>query len=233
MKKLLLTLIFFIFCVLPSQAAITRVQEISNTGQSTTPSATFSGASTSGNLLVAVIECNPSGYPITTPTGWTAAVNNNNGNGNPIYIFYKANASATTTVSTTISASTRWIMFIAEYSGCQTSSPLDQTATGTGPPGYENSGTLNTLYNKEVIVAGLDNAYGNVYSSPTGGFTLVDQQTNGASSSAAYLDNIVSMTGSYSTSANDGGNGNGVSASFIDATANMVQGNALWAGEQF
>lgn len=229
-------LIAFLFLLLPANAAITRNQEISAVGNSSSASATFGSASTSGNLLIAALSTYL--QTVSTPTGWTLAVKNENVNGGFTYIFYKPAATSTTTISIPLTSG-RWILFIAEYSGIITSTPLDATGSATvvvvSPPTPAVSGNAVTSFANELVISLLGSNNSDTYSSPTGGFTLVDQDvtTFGGTiaTSAAYLDLISSTPGTYSTSANNFSGGNGVIASFNAGTAtSQSNGTALLTG---
>jgi hypothetical protein len=212
--------------------AITRVQEISADGQSTTASATFGTASAPGNFLIALVAFRTG--TITGPSGFSSAINNSNSNGSVITIFYLPNAAAMTTITATCSNNTRWVIVITEYSGILTSSPLDATGTGTAASGAAPSGNVTTAYTNELVVAGLADLSGNTYGSPTGGFTLVDQKAN-INIGCAYLDYFTAVNAStYSTSAGNADGGNGVIASFKSSTSGTSsQFNAIWTGSVF
>jgi hypothetical protein len=216
--------------------AVTRVQEKSALGNSNSAAVTFSTGSTSGNFLIAMVAV-LSGTA-SAPTSFSTAVSNATSGAPFIYLFYEANAGSITTITSSLSASNRWTMYIAEYSGVKTSSPLDQknsanTASGSAPV----TGNITTLYTNELIIAGLSTAGSNTFASPTGGFSLVDSnQTSVALTATAYLDLIAASTaGGYSTSANTTTGGNGVISSFLSTSSvigTYVQ-NAIWSGSVF
>lgn len=219
--------------------AILRLQEKPAVGNSASASASFNSASANGNFLIAALSTYL--QTVSTPAGWSLAVKNENVNGGFTYLFYKANAPPTTTISIPLTSG-RWILFIAEYSGVSTFSPLDGTGSATvvvvSPPTPAVSGNITTAFTNELIVALLGSNNSDTYSSPTGGFTLVDQDvtTFGGTiaTSAAYLELLASGTGTYATSANNFSGGNGVIASFTSTGSGAPPPlNAIWMGESF
>lgn len=85
---------------------------------------------TAGNLLVLAVRIS-SNHTINTPAGWTAGPSV--GSGPRAALFYKADApSESGTVTVTFSGSASNIrLYIAEFRGIATSSPVDVTATNT------------------------------------------------------------------------------------------------------
>ena len=93
--------------------------------------ATLPSAPTAGNFLVAVFTAHRVGSP-TMPSGWlTAAENQNSTNVETVGIYYLPNVPGGTGagVTFTIGTSAEGALYIAEFSGVATSSPLDQTGT--------------------------------------------------------------------------------------------------------
>jgi hypothetical protein len=171
------------------------------TGLSATPTRTIS-ATTAGNWLVATVQANAG--TITAPAGWSTAVNTTLAN--PVAIFFKENiAGGLTSISASLSASTRWLMAVEEWSGIATSSSLGQTATATGTSGAPTSGTITTTNADDLVVAliGIGNA--DTLSAPSGGFALQCQAVNGAAQSLGMLHQVVSATGSYAAGATSSG----------------------------
>ena len=87
---------------------------------------------------------------------------------------------------------------VSEYAGVATTSSLDQTAVGfvSSPP---NSGTIAlTSQANELWIA--STAATNAQTNPTNGFTLLDGASGGNIVSEAYLEKIVSSTGTANTS---------------------------------
>lgn len=211
--------------------AIVRVQQVSNQGTAgPTASATLS-ATVSANLLIAVVITQ--GGTASAPSGFSTAISNSNVNHIPIYLFYRANAPSSTTISSTVSGP-RWIMFLAEYSGISTTSPLDQTGSASTNTSPASSGSVTTTSASELIVVGMSNNFADTYSSPTNSFNLLDQRTVGVNTGGAYLDRIVSVASTYNTDATCSNGSNGVIASFkapgfpVGST-----NNAVWFGSTF
>lgn len=218
--------------------AINRVQEKSATAAlpGSTASVTFGIASTAGNLLIAVVLVPGTGTTIGTPSGFTAGPTISNVNGPNLSSFYFANSTSKTTISSALSGTADWGMFIAEYSGINTTMPLDQintatTVTGSAPV----SGSVTLSQTNELIVAALGTIGTNSYASATGGFSLVDTfATAGTVNAGAYLDLFpTSATGAFSTSANTTTGGNGLIFSFTSPAPPLSPLNAIWTGSVF
>jgi len=230
---ILLALIAFLFHARPADAAIAVVQAaIGGVGNSTSPSRAFASPTTAGNFLVAFVTTSGSGT-ITAPSGWSTAVSVPGTNGIPGKIFYKENASSISTVTASLTVSGRWTIEISEYSGIGTSS-LDQTGSGNAASGAIPSGTVNTNFANELLIACYTNNFADTFSTPTSSFTLRDQQSTGAQTAGAYTDRIVSSTGSYSSTLTAGNGGDGMIATFGVGTP--IGGNsntAIWQGMNF
>lgn len=117
----------------PAQAAVAKVQSgtplTQTTGSSITP--TLGTASTSGNLLVAVIDTG-SNTTVTAPAGWVKATSVNLTGTGTTQIWYDTNnAGSITSVHFTLSASDSASAQLSEWSGVEKTTPLDVTSTGT------------------------------------------------------------------------------------------------------
>ena len=88
---------------------------------------------------------------------------------------------------------------ICEYSGLA-SSPVDKTATNTGDSTSLDTGTTAPTSQANELFVGATVGYGATQSSPTNGFTLLDGAADTATS-LAYLENIVSATGTADSGA--------------------------------
>lgn len=169
--------------------------------------ASFSGASTNGNYLVAALNVQTGGGPtVTPPAGWSLAVTVN-GTGTRTAIYYRENAPATTTVTFTLTNNPiSATLVIAEYSSVRTSSPLDVTASNSGSGTSLTTGTTGTTaQGSELIIAAVGNTPGgvNTFSSPLNGFSIVNQITEASDrfSSVAMLARVVSSVSTYSSGA--------------------------------
>jgi hypothetical protein len=222
MKYLIVLATIFFLAVLPSKASIVRVQETHGQGNTSTATASFGSASTPGSLLIAVVIA-VSGTTVTTPTSFSSAVTSTTVGQPAVYFFYEPNAPSTTTITTSLSGSTRWVMFVAEYSGVVASTPLDQTGSANASTGNASTGNVNIGLAGEIIVGVIGTTGQNTYSSPTNGFNLVDQDQSGMLVSAAYLDLITTSLGTYGSTVTNTSGGNGAIASF---PANID--NAMW-----
>jgi hypothetical protein len=228
--KYVLILFAAIFLSLYAQsanAAISRIQEISATGTSSAASifatATFASPTGAGHLLVALVTSYPQISFTASTAGFVSAVSNINADGSGNYLFYSPSAASLSTVTfkiTQVAGTTRsWTIFIAEYAGIISNSPLDAYGSNQSASGAIPTGGVTPTFIPELIIAGCTNLGSSTFSSPTGGFSIIDQQTIGSGSylqSAVYMDQIVNTINSYSgtVTASAGSGGNGVIASF-------------------
>lgn len=188
---------------------------------------TFSSPTTAGNLLVAFVTATSSTSVTTAPSGWTIAVTDTS---LPVSatILYRANAPSITSLTVTLGGTATWTMSLAEYSG-PTTSPLDQIGSDSSGG---TSGSVTTTSPNEIVIALLTKNAGQLFSSPTNGFTnekAIDLM--GSSCSAVWLDKVVSSTGTYSTSFGGGSPQGGVIASFqLPGTGSAFSGSGSASG---
>jgi len=103
---------------------------------------------------------------------------------------------ANNVVTATFSASVTYRgITVDQYSGCDTSAPLDQYNTGTGNDTAPITGNITTTTANEVLVAGVYLLYTKTITAGTN-YTL-RTLTNPAPSKGASEDRIVSATGTY------------------------------------
>jgi len=179
----------------------------------TTVTATWGSATTTGNLLVAIMGWRDGGNTITPPTGWTQ-IGSTVGSTDPFgAMFYTANAASQsgTKTWTLSSGSAEICLFMAEYSGCATSTPLDQHNSNDGSGGGTNctTGSVTTSFASELLVGlihqcNFDAEVQPNFSSPQNSFTLegtvsFDSGLAQQVSTLGLLDRVVSSTGSYSS----------------------------------
>ncbi|MEI7741593.1 MAG: fibronectin type III domain-containing protein [bacterium] len=173
---------FCLFVPNSAEAAVARVKTVtgSNNG-ATTVAATWPGATTAGNLLVAIIAVRGgTGTTITPPggLGWTlAGARANNGTTIGTAIYYIANAASQSGASTWTLTSAKATLTLVEYSGVVTATALDVTSTTVGSGTAGNSGqTAATAFAGEVSVGAISVASsGGTWSAPTNSYTLVSQ----------------------------------------------------------
>jgi hypothetical protein len=114
-------------------------------------------------------------------------------------------ASATITITLAYYANAGGIADVCEYSGMLTSGFLDKTATNSGLSSSPDTGTTATTAQADELWIGCTGLNGSrSQSTPTNGFTLLDGAVY-SSCSCAYLEKIVSATGT----ANSGTTGSG------------------------
>lgn len=167
----LLVFSVFNFFVSRAEAAIAQVQKTNGktAGAATTVSASWGSATTTGNLLVAIIGLKNSST-ITPPTvsgnAWTlveratsAADANGKVASNAIYYIKNANSQSGSS-SWTISSS-QATLHLVEYSGINTVSPLDVHKSNPGTSSPTSSGTTGTTAQaNEVAVSGVNDSKG-------------------------------------------------------------------------
>ncbi len=205
---------------------ITRVQGDGSTnghavgsGSSISPSMTNTPAS--GNVLIATIGISDYNGAVTvssisqTNVAWTKQKSINGypyGDGHfwldsEIWLgVVGSGASKNITVNLSGTPSYASVANICEYSGVATSSFLDQTASNfaISNPKIMDTGTTSatTQANELWIGSVAAEAYGNL-SNPANGFTLLDGVQVSPNLGNAYLEKIVSSTGTASSSVDD------------------------------
>lgn len=192
-----------------------REQSVSaGNAAASTVAATWPGATTSGNLLIAIVGVRGgSGTTITPPAGgWTVAGSRaDNGTTISTVIYYIENAGVQSGSSSWgISPAINATLILAEYSGMATSSALDVTATNTGQSSTADSGTTaSTAMPDSLAIAGLSVEAANNFSGQTNGFTeLADVNSTGGTPGTqhgmALEEKILSATGAQNVSASTG-----------------------------
>jgi hypothetical protein len=190
---------------------ISRVQQQHGTSTSSNSvSASWSPATTGGNLLVAMVHSvNGSSVSITPPANWVLAENITYSPSVVLqgWVYYIKNAgsrsgSETFTFGASVNGAT---IFLIEYSGCDAANPLDQINATSGNSSSPSTSTSPTTTNaNEACVGTVFQTGQQTFSSPTGSFTLVAQVQAGASVAAqGFLERIVSATGAYGSTVSD------------------------------
>jgi hypothetical protein len=111
-------------------------------------SPTFGQATTAGNLLICCAGANVNFGAIATPAGWTLGFAIGSGATGKVVVFYKPNCGAGETAPTlddSANGSTQMYAVLAEFSGADTSAPLDkhgfaQSVLTTGSTAGANAG---------------------------------------------------------------------------------------------
>jgi hypothetical protein len=99
----------------------------------TTVTPAFGQATTAGHLLVARVVFVGNATVATVASGWVQALKVANGTAVNTAIWYKPNSGASETAPTfTVASGTYLAADLSEWSGVATTSPLDQTGSGTG-----------------------------------------------------------------------------------------------------
>jgi hypothetical protein len=119
---------------------------------------------------------------------------------------------------------------VCEYSGISNSSPLDKSATAQGTATSLATGTtVATTQANEVWVGSINDHSAGSQSNPTNGFTLLDGANGGGNINNAYLEKIVSSTGTANSETYDYGTNGwvGAIATFKAAPASASPSDSL------
>ena len=189
---------------------IAQVQKATaaSAGATISVTATYGAAPTQDNLLVLVHHYRNIGT-VTLPAGWTQAVASVS-SGDTTTIAYKiAGAAEGTGVTVSVSVDHHQTLTIFEYSGIDTVSPLDRTASNACPTpvtSCSSGTTATTIQADELVIAGigLKGSAGGWANTWTNGFTqqsTVESTLGGAASHSASstADRIVSAIGTFET----------------------------------
>jgi hypothetical protein len=221
--------------VLQGRTGIARVQGargIWTSGSSFT--VTLGSTPTSGNLIIIAVSTSSSTLRTISSITQTNVTWSGGGNGLQISKVDSAGtrnlelwlgsvqSSAGTVITVTLSGipSSAATADAYEYTGLSDASTvLDQTASNaTASTLHPVTGTTATTTVADELLIGATAVAGGGYtqSTPTNGFTLLDGAGNANGGGIAFLENIVSSTGSYSSGTTASGNSNawGVIATF-------------------
>jgi hypothetical protein len=189
----------FCFALMGATASGQRVQTMTATGSSQSPSATFTSDPTSGNLLIAIVGCGT--HTISQPSGWSTAINQTGTVSQAI--FYKTSAGSSdkiVTFTNALSESAGWGFQIFEYSNIA-GSPLDVTASNTGSGTSITTGTTGTTAQaKELIIVGVNHGTATSFDTWTNSFGEINDFTL-TGGTCASAERIVSSIGTYSSGA--------------------------------
>jgi hypothetical protein len=181
-------------------AVIKYIQSASTSSSSATLlSKAFSAATTQNNLIVVGVYTwggTVSSVTDTLANSYLPATVGTTPAGNRLYVYYAINKSSGAD-TVTVNLSGGGVMSnIHEYSGINTTTPLDQKLVSTGTGTTINSGNVTILVPNELIFgyAGVD---GNAVTGPGTTYTLRQNTGNGELSE----DKIVSTAGAYNATA--------------------------------
>ncbi len=169
-----------------------------------TSSATFSSATTAGNLIVVYLNWDNTGTASVSDSlgnTYIAALGSTPWNNSQyrVQTFYTINRSggADTVTATFATAVTSFgIVYADEYSGVAQTAPVDVTAAAAGASGSLNSGTVTTTNSTDLLFAGGVSA--NTVTAPGAGYTARSTFAGNMTE-----DEVVSATGSYSATASN------------------------------
>jgi hypothetical protein len=129
-------------------------QNVSATGTSTTPTATYPAVPTQNNLLVSFIRTGSLVAATTLPSGWSVGLSLDRGATFSCHIAYKIAGAAETQTVAWGTGSALFHMHAYEFNGNLTASPLDATASGTTASATTlTSGTLTPTLANDFCVA--------------------------------------------------------------------------------
>lgn len=210
MKRLLSALIVgLVLWGQPVAAAPALVQSAKSGACASSCTATFAGATTAGNTIIAAVgefySFSNFGFTNTITDGsntYAAAYTHDNGAAGPsIKVSYIDNAASVTTITSTSSTGSQFDFLVMEVSGLSTSSSLDQAG------GYHQdlvttaytSGSITTTQASEFVLGvHVLGASGTINATPSGSFaTVITNTSQNPSVQAQYQ--VVGSTGSYTS----------------------------------
>lgn len=212
--------------------AISLVQTGSGlSGSGTSVTGTWTSATTTGNLLVAVVGTGAFASSLTAPSGWHSAVQKVNGS---VYItacFYNFNSTSQNSQAFTVPSGAASVV-LAEYSGFGVVDPLDTTGSSASFGTTASASATATTQAVELWVFGVD-VQGNSVTFGTPASSFVKEKTSISSSgstSTMLADKIVAATGTPSSSVTvTSNNWTGLMASFKGSAG----GGATSSGSNF
>lgn len=116
----------------------------------------FGQTTAAGNLLVAVVVASGASVIATASSGWLIAKQGPGTNSDQVAIAYKPNSAGSDAAPTfTSTSATAMRACLAEYSGVATSSPVDQTGSGSSSGNFmtATAASVDTNANDLVIAA--------------------------------------------------------------------------------
>jgi hypothetical protein len=174
-------------------------------GSGTTASLAFPSANTSGNLIVVyVVWDNPGTVTVSDTRGnnYTAATARqawgNNWSAQAFYASSILGGSNTVKATFGTAITSFGIVYLHEYSGLATASPVDVSASATGTSASMSSGAVTTTQANDLLFAA--GASENTVTTPGTGFT-----TRLTGSGNLTEDRVVTTTGSYAGTATQNG----------------------------
>jgi hypothetical protein len=195
------------------KAVITNVQFAgASNGASNTISDAFSTNNTAGNLIVAVVQWDGTSISVSSITDtngntYTSALGPVNWKGlapgNRAQIFYAKNilgGANTVTVTLTSAAVSNIELYIHEYSGADTVSPLDAAISATSDSGTAMDSGFATTHNANELIFGA--GFTGTVSTPGAGFT-----TRSTFDSNMTEDKSATSVGSYDATETSGSGG--------------------------
>ncbi len=223
MRKPIYLLAAIILPAVAARATITRVEVKMASCSNGVDTATFGTSTTAGELIVVVVSEGPSGSAggtLTDSASQAYTLDNQEtglgGNQYAVTTYYLFNSAAGVTSLTYKQNSSNSCaygkMYAAHYTGVATALAHDASANfGSGQASPWSSQPVSASQPSELVVGFLWDHAGSsgVTFTATGGWTLAAHTEDGHANYIAYLDQIVSSTGSYAvtgTSSNTGAN---------------------------
>lgn len=195
----------------------------------------FSSNNLSGSLLVALTTLYGAGSTCTftdSHNTWSTVLNENDNGGNiTVSIGYAKNsaAGANTVTATWVTSNNCWLA-IYEYTGIDTSAPLDQSNSAQTTSGSSlNTGNVTTGTANELLIG----CCGDYSSAPAGSWTAsnsfgIEDEDDGGLPGFVTADRIVSSTGTYSTTFGGAGAGDTLAAAIATFKAASAATHSLF-----
>lgn len=212
--------------------AISRLpgQDATGTSSTTSVTATYPGATTANNLLIAVCGDNDGNTGTQTLAGWTEAISFQQSSGTDCHIFFKIAAGSETSVTVSNANAASMRLAIYEYTGNVTASTLDKTAgsgSNLGATTCPTGTTATTTVADELCIVGAL-VGGVAASSPSwnNSFNARDTVASGLIN-LFTADRIVSATGAYTTTVTYTGASSGATGVIATFKAAASQANGF------
>lgn len=183
----------------------TLIQHAVATGNSGAPACTFTNPVGSGNAIIVKLAWNSGGGALTL-AGFAADSVLTSSDPYVSTLSRLTGGSGTTTVTGSLASSARWIMAVEEWAGLAAGG-LDKTANAFTFSSFTalsgtTAATTQASEMAAIAIAADDGTGGDgEFSSPTNGYTILENKANGAGLALVTLYKVLSSTGAQSTAA--------------------------------
>lgn len=176
-------------------------QHGTNTG-ATAVSFTWPASTTAGNILLAIFASNKAGPPaatLTPPAGWSTGPTMTFATKERVTLYYYQNAPSQSSTGNFSTNGSGCSICCAEFAGLKTSGVADASSQNSGSSASADSGTTGTTAQASELWIGGFGAPSVTLSSPTNGFSILDQVSSAGGTALLYK--IASATGAANTGA--------------------------------